>query len=245
MSCKDTAPLLTQVVDGTADSETVLRVRRHLSACAVCRALGEKERRVHDLLTARAEALRGHAPLALRVRVRANALRPASPAVAIRWRAVAAAAACLLVVGGLQFVPLQSASLHAAQLALDHVQCWYLWEHVDQGDGEASAERDVQAQTGWTVRLPPSNAGVGLTLVRARRCPYFYGPHAHSLYRFGEREVSLYIGAGNDAGVERVHMLGHDERFWQAGGRRYGLVARGLSPNELDRVETYFRETAR
>jgi hypothetical protein len=247
MNCRQLEPLLTSFVDGEADAVTARQVEAHLAACAACRGHAAQERLLRDLLRARADQLREVAPAGLRNVVLLGAGTPATRASGARTRVsafAAAAALVFMVVATVQFVPLRPAALHAAQIALDHFQCWYFWEHVEQGDGAASAERDVHQQTGWIVRIPPSDVEGGLLLVRARRCPYFYGPHAHSFYRLDDREVSLYITVGEQRGAGHVRILGHDQRMWSANGRTYAVVARGLTGAELDHVEAYFRRTA-
>ncbi|MCA1583286.1 MAG: hypothetical protein LC791_00455, partial [Acidobacteria bacterium] len=134
--------------------------------------------------------------------------------------------------------------LYAAQVALDHVRCLYVDYGATDAQAHASFEDAVRTQSGWHVRLPPTSVEHDLTLVGVRRCPLGLGPHAHALYRVAGHEVSLYITPGGERGERTIEALGFVERLWSGHDRTYALVARGLAPADLDRVEAYFRASA-
>jgi len=93
--------------------------------------------------------------------------------------------------------------------------------------------------------VPPSDAAAGVTLVAARRCPFWLGPHAHLLYRTGVHDVSLYVTPGGHRDRGDLRVLGHAERLWTAGGNSYAVVAGDLPAADLQRIAAYLeRETS-
>jgi hypothetical protein len=155
-----------------------------------------------------------------------------------------AAAVLLTTIVGLEFVRPGSNVLYAAQLAIDHMRCFVV-ELASTDPADAAALRRGYAETyGWDVRIPPSSEAAGVTLVAARRCPYWLGRHAHLLYRTGEHEVSLYVSRDEPHPDDELRVLGHTERIWQAGGASYAAIARGVPPAEWARITAYLqRET--
>jgi anti-sigma factor (TIGR02949 family) len=249
MDCRQIESVLPPFLDGECSGDTAHQVQAHLSACPACAELAAAGGIARDVLRQRADALRVAAPPGLRTRILARAREEADapPRLGLLGRLSAVAAAAVLVLGAIttvEFIPLRPAALYAAQVALDHIRCLYAEAGTTYGREEAGLSRVVHERYGWDVRVPPPNAEAGLTLVGVRRCPLSIGPHVHLLYRLGDRPVSLYITPGLEREEREVHALGHTERLWSARGRTYALVARGLSPAELDGIERHFRATA-
>jgi anti-sigma factor RsiW len=249
MNCRQIESSLPPFLDGDVDDTVARQVEMHLAECASCAEQARAGRVARDLLRARAAHLKETAPLGFRTRLEARLREEASPLDRLGWPgrvSVMAAAAALVIVtvGSLEFVPMPSAVLYAAQLAIDHVRCLYFEPGTIAPVAGTNIDEAVQAQHGWQVHVPPTSTSDDVTLLGVRRCPFTLGPHAHVLYRVAGRDVSLYITPGGERGEEEVHALGHVERIWSARGRSYGLVARGLAPPDLDRVESYFRASA-
>lgn len=247
MDCRQIESLLPPYVDGEAQSDDRAQVERHLSTCAACRSSVDAQRTVRAVLRARAAELSVAAPPGLRTRLAATLDAEAPRTLGWRGRlsAFAVAAAVLLVAFiGLEFVRPGSNVLYAAQLAIDHVRCFVV-ELASTGPADAAAlQRQYVADYGWDVRVPPSNDALDVTLVAARRCPYWLGHHAHLLYRTGDHEVSLYVSRGDVRPDDELRVLGHTERIWHAGGASYALIARGVPAADWARIAEYLqRET--
>lgn len=255
--CRQIESLLPLFVDGDTTAEQAHLVESHLATCAACRAAVASERAGRDVIRAHRAALREVAPPGLRTRLAALGREAAAPrhgygrpATSLGWlgRATAAglAAALVLVVLTLaEFVPVASNVLFAAQVAVDHMRCFFLGASTLEADGAREMEREITTHYGWTVVVPASSAEAGVRLLGARRCPFGYGPHAHLLYDVNGRTLSLYITPGMEREAAALDVLGHAERVWSSQGRTYAIVARGLSDADLARVEGYFRrETA-
>lgn len=246
MDCRQIESSLPPFLDGETDAEVSRQVQAHLESCAACAEAAAAGRIARDLLRGRAEALREPAPFGLRTRLEAQlrAGRNAPPNLGWAARLAAAAAAAAVVIVcliGLEFVPMPSAALYAAQVAIDHVRCLYLSAGAVEARAGVSIEAAVRETYGWQVRLPPTSAEHGVTMIGVRRCPVGLGPHAHVQYMVDGRPVSLYITPGRERGEHHLETLGHVERLWSGHDRTYALVARGLTPASLDRLEAYFR----
>jgi len=126
---------------------------------------------------------------------------------------------------------------------VDHVRCFFVGASTLAADGARAMEAEIRAHYGWDVTVPASNSDLGVQLLGARRCPFGYGPHAHLLYDVNGRTMSLYITPGVEREAVAMSVLGHIERVWSAGGRTYAMVARGLTEADLNRIETYFRQS--
>jgi anti-sigma factor RsiW len=106
-------------------------------------------------------------------------------------------------------------------------------------------QQTLSDKYGWSVPVPASNAQAGVTLVAARRCPFWIGDHAHLLYRSGDREVSLYVTPGGQSRDGHLLVLGHSEKLWNSRGNLYTLVADDLDAIELAKVTAYLQEETR
>lgn len=247
--CRRIESLLPPYVDGQATPETVAVVEEHLAGCAFCRAEVAAQQGVRIVLRARAGELRPAAPPGLRTRIAAR-LAPEA-VVALGWKGrltafAAAAVVILLVITAFEFISPRSNVLFAAQLAIDHVRCFFVeMGSVASAGADAAAVRQQFAQNyGWDVAVPESSVDAGLTLVAARRCPFWLGDHAHLLYRVGDRKLSLYVTPGTDRPRAHLSVLGHAERIWTHKDHSYVLVARGVAPGELDRIASYLERAS-
>ncbi len=242
--CRRIESLLPPYVDGEATADAIRQVELHLSTCPACQVQVASERTARRILRAKAVQLTTPAPPGLRTRIVAG-LQPASqPTLGWRGRLSAfgaAAAVLVMVVTALEFAPLQSNVLFAAQLAIDHVRCFVVQQlGTMQAANAADLERQYRHDYGWDVRVPASSAEVGITLMAARRCPFWLGDHAHLLYRSGDRDVSLYVTQGEQRPPAALSVLGHAEKIWTANGNSYVVVARGVPQDDLNRISAYF-----
>lgn len=249
MDCRQIESSLPPFLDGETDAEVARQVQAHLDECPACAEAAAAGRLARDLLRSRADALREAAPFGLRTRLEARMRSERAAPSVLGWparaTAMAAAAAVVLVfIIGFELVPMRSAALYAAQVAIDHVRCLYLSAGTVEAEAGTNVEAAVREAYGWDVRLPPSSAEHGVTLLGVRRCPFGLGPHAHILYDAAGRPVSLYITPGRERGDRHVDTIGQAARVWSGHDRTYALVARGLAPDELDRLEAYFRAMA-
>jgi anti-sigma factor RsiW len=234
-------------VDGEATADGIARVDAHLGACLRCRQRVTAEQAARFLLRQRAASMSPSAPPGLRTRLVAT-LQPATrPTLGWAARLAAFGAAAVVILGvsiPLELISPRSTVLFAAQLAIDHMRCFVV-ELTSTTSHDAAAVREAYAHDyGWDVRVPPSNAEVGVTLVAARRCPFWLGDHAHLLYRSGDQELSFYSTPG-DRPSANLEILGHREHIWSANGRTFVLVADNSLPQEqIVRVAAYLeRET--
>jgi anti-sigma factor RsiW len=242
--CRQIESLLPPFVDGHADARTRQVVELHLRDCGPCRTRVNMERAARTVLRARASELAEVAPPGLRTRVVASLNARNAERVSTTWgmrvTAFAAAAVVLMgIVGALELVTPRSDVLYAAQLAIDHVRCFVVELTSNEPADARVVQKTLADNYGWSVPVPPSNADAGLTLVAARRCPFWIGDHAHLLYRSGDREVSLYVTPGGQPRDGQLHVLGHSEKLWSSGGNLYTLVADDLEPNESARIADY------
>ncbi len=245
--CRRIESLLPPYVDGVASAETTALVETHLETCERCRGEIAVQRAVRAVVRAHVDVLREVAPVGLRTRVNAHLQDQRSPGLGPVGRLVAGATAVatvLLLITALEFVPFRSTTLFAAQLVIDHVRCFAL--HLGSLDGAdpQSVRGEFAKRYAWDVQVPASNRDIDLTLVHARRCPFWLGNHAHLLYRSADRDVSLYSTQGQPRADAARTLLGHFHRVWTADGDAYSVVARGLPDTQLARIADYLqRET--
>ena len=246
--CRQIESLLPPYVDGEASARDAARVEAHVAACEACARLVQAQRTVRTVLRARAASLTMPAPPGLETRLSAlldTRRRPALGWVGRLSAFGAAAVLMLALVTGLEFVSPRWGVLFAAQLAIDHVRCFFLAVgSLDGSDPEALKVQYARLH-GWTVPVPGSNPELDLTFIGARRCPFGLGDHAHLLYRSGGHDVSLYVTPGEARSAEQLRVLGHAERIWSSGGNAYAIVARGLSDASLVRLAGYFEQATR
>jgi hypothetical protein len=233
-SCREINALVTLVADGAATEEERVRVDGHVPGCAPCQAQLQAEREVRQLIRDRSTALVGHAPLGLRATCAATRIQAGSPArrpMPLLSRAswpMALAATLVLAVAGSAFYGLvvNPSKAVAAQLALDHLKCFALFEEP-AGLNPAAVQADLKAHYGFDVVLPSGQDAEGLTLVGGRRCLYLDGAIAHLLYRKGATRVSLFVlPTGSKLSQTDLDALGHSAVAFSKGGRTWVALAR-------------------
>jgi len=246
-SCKDISPLVTRVADDEAAGAERGRVEGHVGECAACRVQLHAEREARQLLQDRSAALIGHAPLGLRSRcaaTRTPAAQPVRRPLPLLSRAgwpMALAATLVLAVAGSAFYGLvvNPAKAVAAQLALDHLKCFTLFEEP-AGLSPADVQAELKARHGIDIVLPAGQAAEGLTLVGGRRCLYLDGSVAHLLYRKGAVQVSLFVlPIGERLGQTGLDVLGHSAVAFTKGGRTWVALAR-VPHAEMEAIASVF-----
>lgn len=232
--CRDISPLLTRVVDSEATAAERGRVDGHVRDCAPCQHQLRAEREASRLVRERADILIGHAPLGLRARcaaARAQAAPPMRRPLPRLSRAswpMALAATLVLALAGSAFYGLviNPSKAVAAQLALDHLKCFALFEEPS-GLSPAAVQADLKAHYGFDVVLPSGEAADGLTLVGGRRCLYLDGSLVHLLSRKGAVQVSLFVlPSGAKLSQTDLDVLGHSAVAFTRGGRTWVALAR-------------------
>lgn len=235
--CRQFESLLPTFVDGEASEQTRRAVEGHLRVCTSCREAVAEERACRDLLRSRAPRLQTPAPPGLRTRLLAVARDEARTPERLGWAgrlaAFAAAAAVVLAVsaGTLSVVTSSSNVVFAAQLALDHIKCFWLdgHEHLT-GVTHEHAERQIAALYGWDLDVPAESAAGDLRIVGVRRCLLGDGNAAHVLYRYRNTPVSLFMVPETTRAADEVVAFGQQSRMWTRDGVTYVLVAPAGNP---------------
>ena len=241
-SCRDLEALLTPYLDEELDPASRARVKEHLAACGPCREAAEAEAEGRSLLRARCVALRAAASPTLHSRCRAAASQP--PAAGRRagfiWLPISVAAALLLVVGTVFFIgPGSSQRALAAELTLDHKQCFMHEPSTTPTPLELAAQ--WQARNNWSFVVPPSSTELGLELKGLRPCSISSGLMAHIMYRSHGRQVSLFIFPERNGEASVPSVVGNEMRVWVHDRVTYALVGDDGAA-EMDRLMQYVRE---
>lgn len=230
-TCRDIEPLVTPYVDGEASLEQREAVSRHLEACAPCEVSALAEQAARTVLRARASALAVRAPEDLKARCRAMA--PARPVGRVlgfprraAWPLALAATLVLAFAGALAYGVVRPTEAAAAQLALDHVKCFALFDQPGALH-PATVQAQLHERYGWEVALPDEAHAGGLRLVGGRRCIYLDGTIAHILYKHGNQPVSLFVLPADTPVTEgEVDVLGYAAVAFRRSGRTYVVLAR-------------------
>ncbi|HEY3382381.1 MAG TPA: zf-HC2 domain-containing protein [Vicinamibacterales bacterium] len=251
-TCQDTERLLTPYLDEEAAPADRAAVEAHLAACAACARRASAESTVRRVLHVRARQLVAPAPPALRARCAGLALRqPEVSASAgawfLGWRGLSLAGASLVVLA-LCSVLVYGAITHSpaivvAELTLDHLKCFALFEPSTPAASSQSVAAQLQADYGWRLPVPGSLARERLTLLGARRCYSTDGSVAHVLYRHGGRPLSLFMMSQTARGDAQMSIAGHVARMWSRGATTFVLVASETAP-DIQPIAKYF-ESAR
>jgi mycothiol system anti-sigma-R factor len=249
-NCQDVGRLITPYLDeevGAADRQAV---EAHLQACQPCARRAAAEKTVRRVVMVKAASLSATAPDALRERCAALATKPKGQRrwVLLGWRAVSLATASLVVLGLagtlLYGVVTHSPTVLAAELALDHVKCFALFEPRVAAADAAAVAKQLEADYGWRLDVPASSPADRLTLIGARRCLSTDGRVAHVLYRHNGTPVSLFIMPGTSRPETRVSVAGHVARVWTRGDTTYVMVGSESEP-DLRPVAAYFQSARR
>ncbi len=243
-SCHDIDPLLTPYLDEEAGGEERRDVEAHLQRCPACAERARAEGVARAVLRARAGAVSVVGPALLRRRCEMAAASSRPPQVERterrRWLApgLAAAAVVVLAVALRGFVA-SSPGLLVAELALDHLKCFALFEpHGGPADPQTVAA-ELTLRYGWRLAIPGSLARERLTLLGARRCFSSDGSVAHVLYRHGGRALSLFVVPATARPPSQVTLAGYAARIWSDRHATYVLLGRESEP-EMRTVAAYF-----
>jgi anti-sigma factor (TIGR02949 family) len=246
VSCEDTDRLVTAYLDAEVSSEQRRGIEEHLAACPPCARRARVEGTARRVLMVRAESLSVRAPAGLRERCTALAPGPARS----RWRAVpawrrmslaTASLAVLVLAGALVYgVAAHSATLLAAELTLDHMKCFALFEPRGAHADPAAVAGQLEKDYGWHLAVPGSLPSERLTLLGARRCFSTDGSVAHVLYRHDGHPVSLFMMPRTTRDPARVAMGGRVTQIWSRGDVTYVLLG-DESDRDMPAVATYFQ----
>jgi anti-sigma factor RsiW len=232
-SCDEIDRLLTPYVDGEASAAEQREVDAHLRACAPCAGHAASERTGRRILQVKAQSLSVHAPGALRARC--AALAPACRGQRILragggWRSLvwttASAAALLVAVVVVFGVVTHSPALLAAELTLDHLKCFALFEPVAaQPIDSTRLSASLSSEYGWHIVVPPSDGGCRVTLLGARKCLSTDGIVAHVLYRHAGHPLSLFVMRAGSRPPSELGMPGYVARLWSDATSTYVMLA--------------------
>jgi len=245
-SCQDVGRLITPYLDAEAGAADRQAVDAHLRACQPCARRAAAEKTVRRVVMVKAASLSVTAPDALRERCAALAPKPKAQRrwLLLGWRAVSLATASLVVLGLagtlLYAVVTHSPTVLAAELALDHVKCFALFEPRVAAADAAAVAKQLEADYGWRLDVPASSPADRLTLIGARRCLSTDGRVAHVLYRHNGRPVSLFMMPGTSRPEARISVAGHVARVWTRGDTTYVMVGSESEP-DLRPVAAYFQ----
>lgn len=231
-TCREIAPLVTPFLDGEADQTQQQEVGSHLSACSPCQADAAAQGAARTVLRSRAPMIRAQAPVGLRARCESLASpRSATPSRVlafprrVRWPLAMAASLLLAVAAALAYGMARPVEAAAAQLALDHLKCFALFDQPTDLR-VVDVRRELSRRYGWDVALPGEDHDGGLTLVGGRRCMYLDGAVAHILYKRGAEPVSLFVLPPDTKVTEGdVEMFGYSAVAFQRSGRTYVVLA--------------------
>lgn len=225
----------------------------HLATCPLCQEALTAQRAVRAQLSVHRQALQPSVPPGIRTRMAAKLAGEAhaeatAPGWGLRWSPLVAAAALVLVVtvGLLPVVTGQSSVVLAAQLALDHVKCFFI-----DGDlhaepvSAAEAESTMRRQHGWSVPVSETGGVEDSRLVSVRECLYGEGMAAHLLYRVGDSPVSLFVMSDDRHAVAPVSLLAADTVAWHQNGHTHMLVGPAGSRATLDSMARHLQLEAR
>jgi anti-sigma factor RsiW len=245
-SCQDVGRLITPYLDAEAGAADRQAVDAHLRVCQPCARRAAAEETARRVVMVMAASLSVTAPGALRERCAALAPKPGRQRrwVLLGWRAVSLATASLVVLGLagtlLYAVVTHSPTVLAAELALDHVKCFALFEPRVAAADAAAVAKQLEADYGWRLDVPASSPADRLTLVGARRCLSTDGRVAHVLYRHNGRPVSLFMMPGTSRPETRISVAGHVARVWTRDDTTYVMVGSESEP-DLRPVAAYFQ----
>jgi anti-sigma factor RsiW len=235
--CREIHRLTTPYVDAEASANELAAVEQHLRRCPACQRRIAAERAARETLRqhCRSALVEGPpAPEALRAKL-TNLPAETVALRASRWRQGAVAAvlvvACTVCVTAI--LTQGSATVLAAQLAADHVKCFFT--AADRGTLDPVQVGDrLRSRYGFDVPVPAGSSAIGLRLIGARRCLSSGGRTAHLLYSWNGESISLYVIPDDTRPAADVHVMEHDERIWSRHNRTYVLVsqetARDLTP---------------
>jgi anti-sigma factor RsiW len=244
LRCEEARRLLTPYVDDEVAAAERQALEQHLGACPPCSSRAAAERTARRVMLLRGRTLSPRAPDALRRRCASLAPGPRRASAWPGWRRLSLASGSLAVVVLAAVIGIgvatASPSLLAAELTLDHLKCFALFEPRDAAPDPGVVASRLAAAYGWRLAIPGSLAREQLTLMGARRCFSTDGTVAHVLYRHAGRPLSFFVMPGRAREAARVAMAGHVARIWSRGETTYVLLGSTSDPG-LDSVAAYFQ----
>jgi anti-sigma factor RsiW len=240
-TCRDIEPLITAVVDDEATTADRAAVSDHLRECPRCRHRASGQRTVRRILRDRGEAFHVEAPAVLRARCQPPP--PSAPwfRALVRPMPVWATVSVVVVVfAAVFYMAGRGSTAFAAELVLDHVKCFALFERASGPGDPATIGGRMKAAYGWDVAVPASSRTLGLRLVGGRRCFSTDGRVAHILYRHAGRPLSLFIVPSTSRAAQQLAVMGHEAVIWSRGATTYVVLAREPG-DEVARVAAYMR----
>jgi anti-sigma factor (TIGR02949 family) len=241
--CAEIDARVTPFVDGEIGPAEQEEIGRHLDACPPCRRSAVAERAGRQLVREHAGHLIAEAPESLRARCRASAGRRPGPW-SLRRAPMALAATLVLAVAGalLYGTVINPTAAAAAQLTLDHLKCFTLFDRPDRLPA-AIVRASLNSQYGWDIPIPDERAVPDLSLVGGRRCVYLDGALVHLLYKRGQVQVSVFVlPEGVYLPARALEMMGHSAVGFERDGRTWVVLAR-QTPAEVEKIAAAF-ETA-
>ena len=243
-SCREAQTRITPYLDGESNEAERRQVQAHLQDCGPCRSDAAAQDIARRVLHVRAAALQSKAPDALRARCAALARAPRrswlgnwSP---MRVLSLGTATAFGVLVAVFVFgIATHSPVLLAAEMTLDHLKCFALFESEGARPAAAEVEASVHQRFGWRVSVPPSQESHDLVLLGARRCLSHEGSVAHLMYRHRGRPVSLFVMPNEQHRAADLALAGYPAHIWIRGDLTYVLVA-SEPDDDLRPVMAYF-----
>jgi anti-sigma factor RsiW len=234
--CAEIDALVTPYVDGEVGLGDREEIGRHLEACPPCRRGAAAEHVGRRIVRDHAVGLMAEAPAALRARCRMSAPHRRAPMLLRRVPLAMAATLVLAVAGALFYSTVVNPAVAvAAQLTLDHLKCFTLFEEP-AGLEPAAVRESLKARYGWDIAIPAADAVAGLSLVGGRRCVYLDGSVVHLLYKHGPTQVSVFVlPAGEQLPAGHLEALGHSAVGFERGGRTWVVLARE-SPDAMTKL---------
>jgi anti-sigma factor RsiW len=250
VNCQDLDRLLTAYLDDEVGGDERLGIEEHLAGCVACRRRAKAEGTASRVLRVRAASLATPAPAGLRERCAAMASRPSRGGA--RWWAVsgwrrtslasATIAAALFAVVLTYGIASHSPTLLAAELSLDHLKCFALFEPRAEHPDPRAVAGQLERDHGWRLKVPDGLPAEQLTLLGARRCLSTDGQVAHVLYRHAGRPVSLFMLPRTVRPEARVPMAGRVVTIWAHGDTTYVLLG-DESEADLQVVADHFKKS--
>ena len=245
--CRRTAERLTPFVDGVLPPVERAEVEHHLAECPPCRQSVTEADEGRAILRERGPLLQIE-PLPPGLRSRCEALaRDSADVPRPLWRRLVPGLAALSLVAATVLVlfamaTAQSSVLLAQQLTVDHWKCIRFSSPVLPLDSPDA--RVLERRHGWDLRVPPSSAADGVTLVGVRRCLYGLGSIPHVVYRAGDQHLSLFVLNGVTRPRADVDTLGYHSTIWSEGPSTYVLVSERANAR-LTQAARYMMEQTR
>jgi len=243
-SCREAQARITPYLDGESNDKERRDLQAHLQDCGPCRSEAAAQEIARRVLHVRSAALHARAPETLRARCAALSPTPRR-SWAPRWSpwrmlSLGTATAMGVLVAAFVFgVATHSPVLLAAEMTLDHLKCFALFESDGAPAVATEVEAAVRDRFGWPVTVPAGGEPRDLVLLGARRCLSHDGSVAHVMYRHAGRPVSLFVMRNESYRAADLALAGYPAHIWTRGELTYVLVA-SETDERLRPVMAYF-----